>query len=247
MKISFLAALLTISAGFGVASAARASPFELEGVYRITERGFCDQDRIDSVILFANARGDLRALFSSAEFTIVYQIHELTWSGNALSGSSLPTSPDAALFQATLSADRMSIDGTVNSTTCLTPWSFHAERVAIFDSPVLAAVSGVQAADYFVGDYFAETDSLEGQLRLVRLADGRVAGNFGNDTVRRLIQFDEPLLDTETNTLELFSYDGPEVRIKWRLSYGLRDGRLVLQGYGLSATGRIYPVIAARL
>lgn len=231
----------------GSQALAQADVFRLEGLYSISERGICADDHIDSLVLFADAEGNLVGHFTSARYDIVYQVHDLTWDGGGeISGSTIPRSRDDATFTAVVSADGQDIEGTVNAVSCSVPWEFKAHRRAAFASDFLAPVQGIVSVDYFVGNYAARSNTLEGDLRFIRLADGRVVGNFGNATVRRLIGFDRMRLAADANVLELFSYDVGNVQIKWRLRYGLRDGRLTLEGYGLNATGRYYPVRAVR-
>jgi hypothetical protein len=71
-------------------------------------------------------------------------------------------------------------------------------------------------------------------------------GSYGNDTVPRLISFTQSRLNAEDGTLELFAQGQYGIVLKWRLSYGLLDGRVAFSGYAINSSGRHYQVNAVR-
>jgi hypothetical protein len=239
----------SLLAGAFLTLSTSALALDSEGVYKITERQACADEHIDTVIFMSDQNGDAKAFFSSNEFGINYQVHALTVGADgSLSGSTLPSSSDAATFAATLSEDGRIMSGSVDTIVCPSAWTFTAERVDLPLQGGLSPLDQTPSLSDFVGSFSARTDFTEGFLRFIRLGDGHVIGGFGNDISSRLIDFYDPRLDVDASTLELFSpdYNG-EVRVKWHLSYGKADGTMALQGYGISASGRLYSVAAKKL
>lgn len=229
-----------------LSSSAFAATFTLEGVYNITSRDECAADRIDSIVLYSDQDGTTRATLSSAEYTIDYQSHLLTWDGaHALTGYTVDSSRNAATFSATLSADDMTMTGTVDALACDGPWNFTAERV---ERPAvrggMTALESTPTIETLAGTYDVSTNRTDGTLRMTQMPDGRILANFGTIDVPRILSFSAARLDTDAGILELFAFDGDEPHVKWVLHYGNVNGRLALQGYGLSRWGGYFPIDA---
>ncbi len=235
----------------GVAALAlstQAVALDFEGVYRISERDACADDYIDAVILMADRDGSAKAFLSSSEFGIVYQVHAVTIAEDGgLAGVTTASSHDAGTLTGMLSEDASLLTGTVDTAVCPSAWTFSAERVASTTDGVLSPLDRQPTLVDFTGSFATATDRTEGTLRLVRLADDRLAGAFGNELSSRLISFESPVLNVDANTIDLFSVEDGEIRVKWHLDFGQTDGVLAMQGYGISATGRLYPVSAKKL
>jgi len=241
---TFLTVLTILSA----AVAPRAMAFELEGVYRITERDACDADKIDTLVIFTDEQNQPQIMFSSSEFTIVYQVYDLIFDGErSLRGVTGPASYNAATFTAAVSADGSRIEGKVDALACELPWHFVAELEPRYEEPLLSPLNFTPDFSTFVGRFSASTSSQNGWLKIMRLGYGPVVANFGNDLVPRIVSFETSRLDTEENALELFAFDEGRVQLKWKLQYGLVEGVLTLQGYGISAWGRYYAVNLQRV
>lgn len=239
--------LFCLTAAFTLISATSAAALDIEGVYRIAEGSPCTDEPIDSVVLFTDDGGNARVSLASNASGIVFQLHALTLgNGGVLSGSVLPSSPNAGTFAGVMAGDHQSISGTIDSGACSAPWSFVAQRAALPEDSELTPLAQAPTVADFVGSFVAATGSLEGTLRLLQLADDRLAGNFGNDVVSSVLPFDRSHLDTVNHTLELYCYDRDGLRVKWHLGYGNLNGKLALQGYGISTTGVLYPILARK-
>lgn len=231
-----------------LALSAQAVALDFEGVYRISEREACADDHIDSVILVADQDGSTKAFLSSSEYGIVYQVHAVTIAEDgSLTGVTTPSSHDAATLVGRVTEDASEITGTVDTAVCPAAWTFTAERIAFASDGRLSPLDRRPTLGDFAGSFATATDRTEGTLRLVRLADDRLAGAFGNELSSRLISFGNPVLNLDANTIDLYSVDDGEIRVKWHLDFGQTDGVLAMQGYGISATGRLYPVSAKKL
>ncbi len=231
-----------------IALQAQAQALNFEGVYRIADREYCGQtDRIDSIIAYSDAQGATWAVLTSKEYGIVYQKHALkVGEAGEWQGVTVPESRDAAVLSASQSADGLVLTGSVDAVSCAYGWSFTAEKVQLAATESLEPfLRQPQLAD-FVGSYSTKTSASEGKLRLMLLPDGRLVGNYGVEIVPRLLSFDSVRLDTTASVLELFVNDAEGVAVKWTLSYGLRDGKVVVLGSGLSRTGNLYSVTAYR-
>ncbi len=239
-RVLLAAAALTFSA--------QASAFEYEGVYQISERQACDDEHIDSVIIVEDRDGSPMAFLSSAHYGIVYQVHAITISVDGrVDGASTPASHDAGTLTATFSEDGTILTGSVDTAVCPSAWTFTAGKIAFAARAGLEPLGHAPALTDFVGTFATETDRTQGTLRLVRLTDDRIAGAFGNELSSRILSFGNPVLNPDAGTIDLFSVDDGEIRVKWHLDFGQLDGVLAMQGYGISATGRLYPVSSKKL
>ena len=223
--------------------------FDLEGVYEVSESESCGNQSIDSIVLYSDANGALHAAFSSEHYGIVYQDNHLTWDGGAsLSGSSTEGSFTQGSFTASLSADQLKIEGTVDSLACRLPWSFKATRkVLVNELPQLSPLGFIPALNSFAGVYDVTTERLEGHLKLLTLGDGRLVGGFGTESAPQILRFTQARLNAAANTLELFDLDDSEIAIKWHLNYAKYNNGIFLHGYAIGSKGRYYAVQAAAL
>ncbi len=240
LKLLVGAAVLTLSA--------QGSAFGFEGVYKITERQACDDEQIDSVTIVEDSDGTSKAFLASARYGIVYQVHAISISANGrVDGASTPQSHDAGTLTATFTEDGAILTGSVDAAVCPSAWTFTAGKIAFAARAGLDPLGHAPTLSDFVGSFTTETDRTQGTLRLVRLSADRIAGAFGDEQSSRILSFGNPVLNLEAGTIDLFSVDDGEIRVKWHLDFGQVDGVLAMKGYGISATGRLYPVSSKKL
>jgi hypothetical protein len=220
----------------------------IEGVYAISTREACEGEQIDSVIILTDSSGAAHAMLSSKRFSILYQNHALTIGANGhLAGSTIESSLEAATLDANLSGDLATITGTVHSVRCDLPWAFVAEREALPVGGALLPLDHSPQVNDFLGGFNTSLGTTAGTLRFTRLADGRVFGAYKSAaTDATTITFAAPAFDFTNRSVDLFLNNADGLRLKWHLNFGIRAGKLTLQGYGINTTGMVYPITAIK-